>query len=456
MPFVPGIVHSKNSTIRNQQFTPDGVLNLDGKNTGDAAGDLAFFLSRRALTQRCSVEPKLNFGQWNVTMNINRNNFGPYYSCIPEYTAADFSSWNVSLYSCNQDCNHPTVPGIPDGCTHVEKNNTKGPDGQTTCFCSRATLSVGRYGSPPLPPLPASPHSHPKLPADGFPAAALPAIRGCTYGGLTPVQPDNRSVACPRGTVVDTHYSSTNNTADFVGECCDACVGSTVCDGYRILKSTKPGAAATCTLMSYTAGSNIAAATTPLHYPLAEDGDAKVGGVGGAEMGVDALWCGSYSPGVRIGGSWNWEVADMMAATAPATAGVGRGLITDDVSDVGSISTSDSREINLSPAQPQPSQCSWQIRGAPRFVEASCVLDRVDSFVEALPEMSECLAKFNVSNASHPKVSRNSNRWFRCYWEMVGGGGFHPVVDYHKLIAEFERAFAVDADGCAPVVANGK
>lgn len=144
------------------------------------------------------------------------------------------------------------------------------------------------------------------------------------------------------------------------------------------------------------------------------------------------------------------------AATAPATAGVGRGLITDDVSDVGSISTSDSREINLSPAQPQPSQCSWQIRGAPRFVEASCVLDRVDSFVEALPEMSKCLAKFNVSNASHPKVSRNSNRWFRCYWEMVGGGGFHPVVDYHKLIAEFERAFAVDADGCAPVVANGK
>ena len=126
------------------------------------------------------------------------------------------------------------------------------------------------------------------------------------------MQPDNRSVACPRGTVVDTHYSSTNNTADFVGECCDACVGSTVCDGYRILKSTEPGAAATCTLMSYTAGSNIAAATTPLHYPLAEDGDAKVGGVGGAEMGVDALWCGSYAPGVRIGGSWNWEVADMM------------------------------------------------------------------------------------------------------------------------------------------------
>ena len=64
--------------------------------------------------------------------------------------------------------------------------------------------------------------------------------------------------------------------------------------------------------MSYTAGSNIAAATTPLHYPLAEDGDAKVGGVGGAEMDGDALWCGSYAPGVRIGGSWNWEVADMM------------------------------------------------------------------------------------------------------------------------------------------------
>lgn len=65
---------------------------------------------------RCFLAPldKLNFGQWNVTMNINRNNFGPYYSCIPEYTAADFSSWNVSLYSCNQDCNHPTVPGKSD------------------------------------------------------------------------------------------------------------------------------------------------------------------------------------------------------------------------------------------------------------------------------------------------------------------------------------------------------
>ena len=39
------------------RFTPQGVVELSGKNTGDAAGDLAFFLSRRALTERCAIEP---------------------------------------------------------------------------------------------------------------------------------------------------------------------------------------------------------------------------------------------------------------------------------------------------------------------------------------------------------------------------------------------------------------
>ena len=39
------------------RFTPRGVVGLAGKNSGDDIGDLSFFLSRRALTARCTVDP---------------------------------------------------------------------------------------------------------------------------------------------------------------------------------------------------------------------------------------------------------------------------------------------------------------------------------------------------------------------------------------------------------------
>ena len=39
------------------RFTPDSVRHLADTNTGDASGDLGFFLDRRALTSRCAIDP---------------------------------------------------------------------------------------------------------------------------------------------------------------------------------------------------------------------------------------------------------------------------------------------------------------------------------------------------------------------------------------------------------------
>ena len=146
------------------RFTPHGVAGLAGKNSGDDVGDLGFFLSRRALTARCAVEPgnlrcflaptsAVWFGRWHVEVDA-ASAYGPYFSCNPLYTNANFSSWNVSEYACSQNCDHPTVPGVPDGC-QPHQNNTKGGDGQPTCYCPRAREAVGRFGLPPAPPQPA-------------------------------------------------------------------------------------------------------------------------------------------------------------------------------------------------------------------------------------------------------------------------------------------------------------
>ena len=39
------------------RFTPDSVRHLADTNTGDASGDLGFFLDRRALSTRCAIDP---------------------------------------------------------------------------------------------------------------------------------------------------------------------------------------------------------------------------------------------------------------------------------------------------------------------------------------------------------------------------------------------------------------
>ena len=383
-------------------------------------------------------------------MNMNQNNYGPYWSCIPQYTSANFSSWNLSAYSCNQDCNHPTVPPVPDGCTHVRKNNTEGPDGQTTCFCPRAALSVGRFGSAPLPPLPPppppTPPPPPPVPQQTNPVPrgrTPPPIQSCAYGGLTPRAPGQHNFACPAGAVLATALSSPTLSRAFIGDCCDACVSRDACDGYRVLKAgsnhTPNSYTYTCNLIAYDE-TTVAAVTTTVAAAATE-------------------WCGSRAAGPRIGGSWNWDVADMMGGWWYSTLEEGQcsaergagGRIQDSTQDraganFGTSSSSSSPSGNAD----SPAQCAWQVRGKPRFVEASCVLDTLDTFVEALPEMRACLERFGVPNPATPAMSRNTPLWFRCYWQMVGGGGFPPVVSYSGLIAVFARAF-VPGSGCPPV-----
>ena len=164
------------------RITPKNVTGIQNKNTGDAPGDVSFFLGRKKLTQRCAQSPA-SFGCFLDGNNIYGKftvevdgRYGPYFECNPinvfnskadrsratatpvEYGQpfAGTLTWptpgdwvDTRTFECGQGCLAPTA-----GDCHVqsfERRNGTGRGGYS-CWCDgtgRHNLTVGREVVPP-------------------------------------------------------------------------------------------------------------------------------------------------------------------------------------------------------------------------------------------------------------------------------------------------------------------
>lgn len=328
---VPAKPSDNGTQIRNvtwYRFTPRSIRQeLANTNTGDVDGDLGFFLDRRALTARCALEPtslrcflapwsEIVFARWELAVDTG---WGPYLACNPAYSNPNGTSWDLSHYMCSQACVVPPFCGDV-----VRKNNTKGGDGQVTCYCERANRTVGveSMGSP-------------TLKAEASPVSAtqhLPAV--CRFGASsgaysgTPALPAG---ACLHGEKIKSWQGSDLNSVS--APCCAACEPPE-CTGFSVTKRTNAASYQCETLRG---------AVTP-------------------EIPTNGTICiGSSERDPLPGGSWNWGVMGVSGGAWYSTPAVGQCL-------------GDSRPGD-------GSGCTWKILSKPSFIESTCVNEHLDAAV---------------------------------------------------------------------------
>eukprot|EP01048_Picozoa_sp_COSAG05_P022892 COSAG05_NODE_4746_length_1388_cov_0.992242_1_plen_367_part_00 len=161
------------------RITPANTTGIRNKNTGDAIGDVDFYLSRKNLTQQCAKDPNSFgcfldgdniYGQFTVEID---GLWGPYEECNPvsvgghgdNHGGMDTSGWSdTQNFTCGENCIHPTRA---EGCAQNSRNRNGSSQmgAGVACFCDttqRNKKSVGRgprggkshhsYGPVGLPP----------------------------------------------------------------------------------------------------------------------------------------------------------------------------------------------------------------------------------------------------------------------------------------------------------------
>ena len=341
------------------RFTPRSVRSvLADTNTGDADGDLGFFLDRRSLTARCALEPtnlrcflapwsQIVFAKWELEIDTG---WGPYLACNPAYDNPNGTAWNLDNYLCSQACVVPPFCGDV-----VRKNNSQGGDGQITCYCDRANRSVGveSFGAPRTAGARATAQSRSALP----PVCTFGMSSGA-YSGTAPIKCDKHSVL--RGEVIQ---SWEGPTLEGVAEQCCAACSPPHCKGYSITQRTSG-------FVGKTLGGDLTVGAPPA-------GEACV-----ASSARDQL----------PGGSWNW-----------GTMGVSGGSW---------FSTPANGQCREGQRVGDGSGCTWRVLRAPSFIESTCVNDKLDAAVmEAAPS---CFA--SCPTAGGGAVDTQSECFYRCYW----------------------------------------
>mmetsp|Transcript_151207 Transcript_151207/g.262009 ORF Transcript_151207/g.262009 Transcript_151207/m.262009 type:complete len:450 (-) Transcript_151207:98-1447(-) len=128
------------------RLTPPNVTGIQNKDTGDAPGDISFWLSKKNLTQQCAIDPtgfgcfldgRNLYGAFVVEMDTQ---FGPYQECNP-VNVFDKDPWeplwiDTRTFDCGQNCLWP-IPksGCKNPWTKPGKNGTYGFNGAWQCFC---------------------------------------------------------------------------------------------------------------------------------------------------------------------------------------------------------------------------------------------------------------------------------------------------------------------------------
>ena len=403
------------------RFSPPGQSSpgsLADRNTGDASGDLEFLLDRRALSARCAIEPTnercflapwrhVPFGRWRVELDAR---FGPYMSCIPRYTNANYSAWNVSDFACTQDCNTPTMPGVSnqsDGrcaLTHENSSASKS-DGQRTCFCPRAERTVGR------------------LARDAPQPSQVP--RWCTYAGLSPLPMER---GCLTGLMVNTTPSflplSLPVDDEALGACCAACDATPGCHGYNV--RLRPGAV----------GNGPTRCELFAQASLAPARSVECQGVVHSSLSnpPDAAPTSARLPGGAGSAGWFWGVALDPPGAWYSTPSLG-----------------ECRQHLGRP--PIDGTCSWRQLGESVQVASECVLERIDAALMRSPAMQRCLTAFNCSRHGPPVggeasgAVKESDCFLRCSYAIVGGGRRAALISSSVLLAAFEGAFNEPSTG---------
>ena len=157
------------------RWTPKNVTGIKNKDTGDAPGDISFYLARKNLTQQCARDPT-SFGCFLDGDNIYGKfvveidgQYGPYFECNPinvyddedgrRSITGEAAEWGETNYpqpsfidtrtfECGQGCLSPTK----DDChIYKEVNGSQGFGGAYQCFCdgsARHNKTVGREAPP--------------------------------------------------------------------------------------------------------------------------------------------------------------------------------------------------------------------------------------------------------------------------------------------------------------------
>ena len=153
--------HGTPQTMTMYRLTPKNTTGIKNKDTGNAPGDITFFLSKKNLVKQCAIDPTSFgcfldgddlYGRFIVQVD---GLWGPYFECNPANVigAAGRTQWiDTREFMCGQGCLEP-VRG--KGCTAAghqkERNGTFGYGGAMTCHCdgtSRHNKTVGRELTP--------------------------------------------------------------------------------------------------------------------------------------------------------------------------------------------------------------------------------------------------------------------------------------------------------------------
>jgi len=142
------------------RITPSNLTGIKNKDTGDAPGDVGFFLSKKNLAAQCAKDPTSFgcfldgddiYGRFVVEMDTS---FGPYFECNPVNMGEDTHkhvAWtDTRSFMCGQGCLNPTPTGC-HGYHDDKKKNGTNEFGGVQCFCdgtARHNLTVGREDMP--------------------------------------------------------------------------------------------------------------------------------------------------------------------------------------------------------------------------------------------------------------------------------------------------------------------
>jgi hypothetical protein len=247
------------------RITPQHVLGIANRNTGDPPGDVGFFLSRKTLAAECARDPTnircfldgINiYGKFEVEMD---GAFGPYHMCNPTHGEDDTVDSN---WKCYQYCETP--PKCDAWAKQRDAQDWQG----TLCYCpnGRGNQTVGRVhresyhghgGHPPPPPV-------------WWPTEQCAAVGLQPSGGY-----------CINGTVSKTLPGATP------AECCAAC-STSQCVGWGMQNGLDGEGKGDCQLM-----------TEPMRYHRAGPGSKCIAAYKEHHGGG-----GGYISGGVLGGYW--------------------------------------------------------------------------------------------------------------------------------------------------------
>jgi hypothetical protein len=365
------------------RFTPKSISGVVADtNTGDVDGDLGFFLDRRALTARCALEPtnlrcflapwsEIVFARWELEVDTG---WGPYLACNPAYRNENGTSWDLTHYICSQAC------VVPPFCSSVPRiNNTRGGDGQTTCYCKRAKIAVGVEfeGNPPS----SGTGGRVRVPMQNGSRASIRNVglpQVCSFGTA------NLRIAksCLDGAHIQQFEGV--NLGDVASECCAACEPPE-CTGWKILQlHEQQSRPAVTTDRGRPTATRYQCVTLRGNLTRSVPGNVGVSCVGSAQR--DPL----------PGGSWNWGTTAVSGGSWFSTPSAGQCLGTRRPGD--------------------GSGCTWRVRKRPSFIESTCVNNALDkAILHAKPDCFKDRRCHDNGDVA-ARVNTSSECFFRCYW----------------------------------------